>query len=174
MKRNWQLLGWATVLMIGAALVMFHGIQERQEFQRIQLRGKTAIGEVTHAEKGWGSRDDGEPPYIEFKFTVDGTEYTGASQRYIPEGKSVQIKYLPSNPNKNLVRGDKGRFSDAIFLALIPAGAGILLGMGGYSEATAKLVIRENTAVFEARPFIHFPIIVLCMTSAYFVLHWLL
>jgi hypothetical protein len=170
-KRDWNILGWAVVSIAGAGLIVFYSVKERRELTDFKLTAATTDGVVTSAQPGLQSRDDNEPPSIDYQFKVDGRKYTGTSQLYLPEGKSVQVEYDPSDPSKNVAVGHH----DELLLKLVMAGlfgcVGVYLFIFGYSETTHQMIERDRFGVssLESTPFVRFPIVVLC-AATWFIL----
>jgi hypothetical protein len=163
MNRDWSKLGWAVVWIGWACLAVYRGFEHRREIRQFQASAETTEGVVTSAFPGFKSRDEAEPPEIEYEFEVNGRTYTGSSELYIPEGDPVEVRYSPSNPNENLAVGHRDGFANYMLLAVFMGGFGVWLAMVGYSPETAK---RVNTTL-DPSPFLRFPTVILCAASAY-------
>ena len=143
-SRDWSLLGWAVVWFLLAGLMVFRGFQHRQEIESFKKMAAITTGIVTSASAGHQSRDEAEPPSISYSFTVNGKDYTGESEEYIPEGDSVNIRYTPSDPSQNLSVNHNENKISSILVVLFCGGAGGFLFMNSYSEKTAKISQKEN------------------------------
>ncbi|MCC6127559.1 MAG: DUF3592 domain-containing protein [Pirellulales bacterium] len=168
--RSWDYLAWGVVLTLWAMLCVYCSIEEWQISRRFR-HSSTAVGIVTSAQPGWKSRDDGESPYIEYRFkTSNGIEYTGASSHeFFPEGETAEVEYLPSDPYFNRIKGTNATRANIVqylfFAGLMFFFAGWLFLLG-YSDKTARYVGDKEIAPNNST-FARFPQIILSAVSAY-------
>lgn len=166
-NRDWSLLGWAVVWLLLAGLTAYHGFQYRHEIDSFKRMAATTTGVVTSASQGYQSRDDAEPPSISYRFEVNGAEYTGESEEFIPEGDSVQIRYTPNNPSQNLSESHNENSRFEILGVLFCGGIGLFLFMNGYSERTAKLVMKDKFEKIDQTPFSRFLLVISGAIASY-------
>jgi hypothetical protein len=165
-ERDWSKLGWAVVWLVLTVLVIIQGLGYRSEIRDIQKNGITVEGIVTSSFPGFKSRDDAEPPRTDYEFEYNGRTYSGSSELYIPEGESLEVRYLQRDPRKSFAVGHREGFDYYIITSLFMGGFGIFLFMAGYSEETARRVTDKGYKLIEPTPLIRFPIVILGAMSA--------
>jgi hypothetical protein len=168
-NRDWSLLGWSVVCLLLAGLMAYRGFQHREELDSFKRMAATTTGVITSASEGHQSRDDAEPPSISYRFTVNGKEYTGDSEEYIPEGDSVRIRYAPNDPDRNLSANHNENGTSSFFSTILFVAIGGFLLMIGYSETTAKMLIKKKFEKFEPSSFLRFPLIISGAISSYLI-----
>ncbi len=167
-KRDWSRLGWSVVFVALGLMQLFYYFQARKNLQEFGKLAIAAEGVVTFARQGWRSRDDGEPPYIRYRFQArDGREYSGESEVYVPEGEKVIVNYLPRDPATNHAVGGEDRGEYKLLMFVILVFFGLIEFMYGFSDATLRMMSSESRNKFLCTPFERFPIIILCSASAY-------
>jgi hypothetical protein len=166
-NRDWSMLGWAVVLFSLAILTVYRGFESRKELETFERTAVTVTGVVTSASMGFQSRDEAEPPSISYEFTVNGKEYTGNSQDYIPKGNTVEIRYLPKDPSTNLSVDHNESPETFVLLPILFGGIGMYLFMFGFSDKTAKLAGRGNLEKIEPTSFSGFLLIISGSIASY-------
>lgn len=139
---------------------------EREENRSFRKFAETTTGIVTSAYPGFKSRDDGEPPFIEYRFSVDGREYTGSSEDYVPEGDEVEILFLPSDPSNNQSMDNIDQYKYTFIWTLFFGVFTIICFALGFNSNSHKLIGADSNKI-EPQPFIRFPIVVGGMLTAF-------
>jgi hypothetical protein len=168
-NRDWSLLGWSVVWLLLAGLMTFQNYQHRQEIESFKKSSAITTGVVTSASEGYQSHDEAEPPLISYRFTVNGRDYTGESEEFIPEGDSVKIRYAPNDPDKNLSINHNEQSENRYFISILCTGIGIYLFINGYSDKTAKLIQKNKFEKLEVVSFLRFPLVISGAISSYLI-----
>lgn len=166
-QRDWAGLGWAGGFFVCTLLMVLSYSQILSKFQGESLGSREGEAVVTSAMRGWQSRDDGEPPFVSYRFEVDGRSYVGTGGVYTPEGQLVRIRYSPSNPSNSWVVGDEPDWSSFAILPILGLFATGACFMLSFNQKTFRMVNSDRSTHYSVTPIMRFPVVVISLVSAY-------
>ena len=133
-------------------------IHNRVEWHSFRSAAITTSGTITECSGGYSSRDGGEPAYSKYEFWVNGERFFGGSEKYISNGKSVMIAYLPNDPSRNDLADDKSGYKRGFWFATVVCIFSTWMFRSGLKVS--------RSSEFESTSFALFPLIVATGFSA--------
>jgi hypothetical protein len=128
------LYGFAVALLVGAVvLTIVLGFESsssnalRETFRQDSVEAEAAVTRL------WRESNDSKQPWVAYRFDANGTTVYGRAEikigrwRSLQTGDSIGIRYLPSNPETNLLAGKR---PDALPLVVPPVVGGLMVGVG--------------------------------------------
>ena len=134
---------------LGAGVTLHIEAQRQSDAASNIDRGATATAVV---DRLWRKKGDGKPAFAAFHFDVNGVRISGESRmqlsvwRELRPGSTVRVRYLPDNPHRFVIDGQRrGRlpFAVAYLVPTIPAFLAVLC---------AAAVRAQRTLLSEGRP----------------------